>query len=95
MAEKTYARLVGGTVMELVTTSADITHLFHPSLHWMDVTGQTVAIGWQLEGTNFTAPAAPVSTAAAPHVPTLAELQVALAALTARFGAYQAAQAHA
>jgi len=80
---RTYARIdkaapgvdAGGTVAELLTTDQDITHLFHPSLHWVDVTGKQVEVGWAMTATGFSPPPA-----AAPGPPAQAQL----AELTAR-----------
>ena len=36
---KTYARIANGQVVELITTAQSIGWLFHPSLHWEEVTG--------------------------------------------------------
>ena len=53
---RTYARIESGAVAELLATSQDITHLFHPALHWVDVTGKTVEIGWLMSGEGGFAP---------------------------------------
>ena len=88
---KTYARIANGVVMELITTAEPIGILFHPSLHWDDVTGTQVRVGWVLgaDGTLAPPPAAPAvaavtSTAAtvAPAVPTVAQPAVAPTAAT-------------
>lgn len=38
---KTYARIERDTIQELFTTDSNIKELFHPSMHWVDVTGLT------------------------------------------------------
>ena len=78
---KTYARVVGGVVLELFATSAAIGALFPASMVWVDVTSQpSVQVGWlQLPGNGgFAAPAAQTPTV--PPV-TLAGIQAQLAAL--------------
>jgi hypothetical protein len=48
---RTYARLDQGSVVELLTTDGDILAMFHPELHWVDVTDVPAATyGWRLEG---------------------------------------------
>jgi hypothetical protein len=79
---RTYARLNAGAVAELLTTDQDITRLFHPSLHWIDVTGKPVEVGWLMAGNGFSP--APSAAAATPAPPSLAQLQTQLAELTAR-----------
>ncbi|MBN9508252.1 MAG: hypothetical protein J0I21_03945, partial [Alphaproteobacteria bacterium] len=44
---RTYARIENGIVAELLTSAETPQTLFHPALHWMDVTGQGVAVGWR------------------------------------------------
>ena len=87
---KTFARLnQDGAVEELVETAANISTLFHPALHWVDVTGQNVTIGDVKQGDKYVRSAgAPPPAAAAP---TLAELQAEIAHLTARMAALAAA----
>ncbi len=82
---KTYARISNQTIVELLTTDADPTQLFYPSLQWVDVTGQTVAIGWVQSATGFTAPPPPPPVVI--QAPTLAQLQAELAALSAQIAA--------
>jgi len=79
---RTYARINAGAVAELLATDKDITHLFHPSLHWVDVTGKQVEVGWVMTEQGFAPP--PPPPAAAPAQPSLAQLQTQLAELTAR-----------
>lgn len=99
MVTKTYARVADGTVFELLHTGDDIAKLFHPSLHWVDVTGETVASGWQQTATGFAPPppapppAPPSAPVAAPEpAPTLAELQGELAILAKRLAAFAEAR---
>jgi len=79
---RTYARINAGAVAELLATDKDITHLFHPSLHWVDVTGKQVEVGWVMTEQGFTPP--PPPPAAAPAQPSLSQMQAQLAELTAR-----------
>jgi hypothetical protein len=78
---KTFARISRGTVAELVTTAEDIMMLYHPSLQWVDVTGQQVAVGMLQSASGFTPPLPPAATIAPA---TLAQLQAQLQALTAQ-----------
>jgi len=80
---RTYARIQSGAVAELLATNQDITHLFHPDLHWVDVTGQPVEVGWVQEKSGFAAPPAPAAQSQ-PQPPSLAQLQAQLNELTAR-----------
>ncbi len=82
---KTYARVEAGRVVELLTTAADITKLFHPSLRWVAVT-DAVQIGWLQQADGFVAP--PV-VAASLQGPTPAELQARLAQLAVEIAALQ------
>ena len=91
MSTKTYARVAGGVVLELLQTGADVTKLFHPSIHWVDVTGTAVQVGWTASGTTF-APPPSAPSAPAEIAPTIAELQVELSKLSARIAAF--AQSH-
>ena len=56
----TYARIQDGVVAELLTTRANIQQMFHPALHWVDVTALSPqpALGWVYAGGTF-APAPP------------------------------------
>jgi len=84
---KTYARVENRIVAEIVTTAENIGSLFHPSLQWVDVTGQAIQVGWvQSENGTF---ALPPPTAPASPTPNMAELLAELAALKA-----QVAQLH-
>jgi hypothetical protein len=74
---KSYARIEGDTVAEVVTTAADIATLFHPGLRWVDVTDREVATGDLLQDGAFVHPQPP----AAPAAPTLAALQAEIARL--------------
>jgi hypothetical protein len=79
---RTYARIAAGVVAELLVTNQDITRLFHPSLHWVDVTGRGVEVGWVMAANGFAAPPPPPASPPAP--PTIAQLQAQLSELTAR-----------
>ncbi len=76
----TYARIVNSAVMELFSTTADITTLFPPSIVWVDVTNlPNVQVGWiEVAPGVFQAPANQT-----PTIPpiTLATVQAQLTAL--------------
>lgn len=77
---KTYARIQDGVVAELLTTDADIAEMFHPELTWLDVTTVAgIVEGWTLAGTTFSPPQPAAPQAA---IPTLADLQARMAALS-------------
>ena len=83
MITKNYARIDGGLVVELFSTSGDITQIFHPSLIWVDITTLSPApqAGWSANQ------AAGAWTFAAPPAQTLAQAQAVQIALIE--GAYQ------
>ncbi len=81
---RTYARIASGAVAELLATDQDITHLFHPALHWVDVTGRQVEVGWIMQDSGF---APPPLAPPQPAQPTLAQLQAQLSELAARVAA--------
>jgi hypothetical protein len=83
---KTWARVQDSAVAELLTTDADPATLFHPALHWVDVTGQNVAVGWLVQGNGFAAPPAPSASLEAP-VPDITALQAQITALAAQVAA--------
>lgn len=57
---RTYARIQNERVVELVTTSTDISTMFHPALMWVDASSETsVAEGWTYNGLIFSRPTAP------------------------------------
>lgn len=87
---KTYARLDHRVLAELIATDADIGTLFHPSLVWVDVTGQAAQVGWVrgVDGT-FVPPPPAAASVTAPPSPSLAELLTELTTLRA-----QVAQLH-
>ena len=86
---KTYARIENRVVAEIVTTAGNIGSLFHPSLHWVDVTGQAVQVGWvQSDNGTFASPPPSLPAATVPP-PNVAELLAELTALKA-----QVAQLH-
>ena len=79
-----YARIESGAVAELLGTDQDITELFHPTLHWVEVTGQPVHVGWVMSDQGFGPPSAAPE---APMQPTLAQLQAQLNELATRLAA--------
>ncbi len=81
---KIYARIENNAVAELFATSGTITSLFHPSLQWVDVTGQPVQVGWVETGKGAFAPPSAASQAAVVTTPTIAEILAELAALKAQ-----------
>jgi len=82
---RTYARIRSGLVVELLKTDGDITSMFNPELVWVDVSSQpNVTEGWHFDGASFLPPAPPPPMAPAP---TVAELQVQIAALGAQLAA--------
>ena len=85
---KTYARIQDGRVAALVTTAAGIETLYHPSLHWIDVSAvHGVAVGWDYDGTHCSRPKDVAKPSAEPS---LAELQARLAQLSAEIKALSA-----
>jgi hypothetical protein len=81
---RTFARINAGAIAELLATDQDITRLFHPALHWVDVTGKPVEPGWLTTATGFVAPP-PLPTASAPvTLAQIAELTARVATLTAK-----------
>jgi hypothetical protein len=82
---KTYARIEDRTVAELFTTSEAITSLFHPSLHWVDVSGQQIHVGWVENGEGtFAPPPVAAPPAAAAVLPSVTEILAELATLKAQ-----------
>ena len=85
MVMKTYARIQNEVVAELLTTDLDIAGCFNPTLIWVDVSAVSgIAPGWQQDPSGFSPPAA---TAAPPEPPSLAQLQAAIAAISAQLAA--------
>jgi hypothetical protein len=79
---KTYARVENQVVAEIITTTQTIGELFHPALRWVEVTGQSVQVGWiQNDNNTFAAPPQSATTAAATAGPSTAELQAEIKAL--------------
>ena len=67
---------------EILETGLDITHLFVPTLVWVDISSQPGIIdGWRYDGKGFSPPYNLPSTL---HVPTILELQAQLATLSAQ-----------
>ena len=56
---KTFARLDGDIVVELIQTDGDIAEMFHPDLIWVEARGDSVVPGWTYANGKFTAPVAP------------------------------------
>jgi hypothetical protein len=83
---KTYARMVDGMVAELVTTSADIAKMYHPSLRWVEVSSP-VKVGWIQQGSGFEPPPPVPATV---QQPSPAQLRAQLSALTLQIAAMQA-----
>lgn len=78
---KTYARVEDHVVAELITTAENISSLFHPSLHWVDVGEQAVQVGW-VQGSNGTFAAPPPSSPAVTlPQPNIVELLAEITAL--------------
>jgi hypothetical protein len=54
-----WGRIADGVVCELVHSDRAISELFHPALHWVDMTDQAeVAEGWLWDGERAHGPAA-------------------------------------
>lgn len=79
---KTYARVENGTVAEVLVTDANPAHLFHPALHWVEVSEPGVVQGWQWGAAGFRPPVA-AAIPARPTVATLAELHARVTELEA------------
>ncbi len=80
---KTYARLESNVVVELFETNVPIGTLFHPGLHWIDVTDVSgIEAGWRHDGVGF---AQPAPTVLQPSPPSLSELAEEIAGLKSRF----------
>ena len=78
---RTYARINAGAVAELLATDRDISRMFHPSLHWVDVTGKSVEVGWVMAANGFTPPPAPPASPPPITLAQLAELSARVAKL--------------
>ncbi|AVG74498.1 MULTISPECIES: hypothetical protein [Pantoea] len=52
---KTYVRIEKNIVKELFSTEEKITKLFHPDMHWVDITASGVKIseGWNYINNTF------------------------------------------
>jgi hypothetical protein len=88
IAMKTYARIQDHVVAELLTTDLDITGRFNPALMWVDVSGiPGVAPGWHQSSTGLSPPPAPLP----PVTPSLPELQIQLATISAQLAAFSQA----
>jgi hypothetical protein len=79
-----YALIVDGVVRERLATEANIAMLFHPEMHWVQLTTEQANVepGWRFRDGVFLprAPAMPVASAA----PSLGELQDQMARLSAQ-----------
>ncbi|MDR3718398.1 MAG: hypothetical protein P4K98_06320 [Bryobacteraceae bacterium] len=80
---KTFARVDSNVVEEIYATDSDISSLFHPSLRWIDITGQTVSVGWEMSASGQFSP--PVQATATPSAMlSLSDLQAEITALKAQ-----------
>ena len=82
---KTYARIEAGSVVELLRTETDPAKLFHPSLHWVEVSNPAVTVGWLQSATGFSPPPPPPEPPA--PIPTVTELHAKLNDLAAKVAA--------
>ena len=82
---RVYARVASGVILELLQSSINPTKLFHPALHWTDVTGQPVQVGWTQTASGFAPPV--VASAVASVMPSVAELQAEIKLLSAKIAA--------
>lgn len=82
-----FARIEAGAVVELLTTHADPSDIFHPSLNWREARDD-VQVGWLATENGFEPPPPPVVLPS--PIPDLPQLQADLSALIARFAAFQA-----
>ena len=85
---KMYARIENNVVAEILSTTGAIGTLFHPSLHWVEVTEIAVQIGW-VQGEDGKFAPQPLLAEAPPLAPSLAELLAEINTLKA-----QVAQLH-
>ncbi len=85
---RTWARIESSTVMELLQTTHDPATLFHLDLHWVDVTGEAVHVGWSQTETGFSPPAPQAANTTTE--PSFASLKANFDALAAQFAALQA-----
>ncbi|WLG49098.1 tail fiber assembly protein [Pseudomonas sp. FP1742] len=82
---RTFARIDAGVVMEFFPTpgypqeqipeGGDIRSLFHPDVHWVEITGAdpAPAVGWSYSDGSFSEPA--------PYVPSAAEIHATNSAI--------------
>ena len=84
---KRYARIETGTVVEMMTTQAEPSDLFHASLEWREADA-AVEIGWLATDNGFEPP--PAQVAVPTPEPDLPQLQAELNALIAKFAAFKA-----
>jgi hypothetical protein len=79
---RTYARIQNGRVAELVTTSSDISTMFHLALTWVDASSVVgIEEGWTCDGSGFSKAAIPVG---AQSAVTISEMQAQLAIFAAQ-----------
>ena len=84
---KTFARIDGQVVAELLTTDLDIAGRYNPALIWIDVSSVIgISPGWQQSATGFFPPPVPP----APIAPSLAQLQTQLSAISVQIAALSA-----
>lgn len=88
---RTYARIEGCTVAEIIGTDIGIESLYHPNISWVDVTDLAgVAEGWcrsdgMLQPPQLKAPTAPVVVASLEDIRSRIDtLHAEIASLTAR-----------
>jgi hypothetical protein len=91
MTVKTYARMAGGKVLELLRSDGDVGAMFHPDIRWVDVTGlqvdgRDVDVGWVQAPGGFAPP--PPDAVVAVATPSLRELQAELARLGAMIASF-------
>lgn len=78
---KLFARIDSAIVVELLSTDAPIAKLYHRDLQWVEVpTGANAEIGWRYDGATFSAPPAPIPTAAPPNLAAMDDALITLQA---------------
>jgi hypothetical protein len=79
---RTYARIHNGRVAELITTSSDISTMFHLALTWVDASSAIgIEEGWIYDGSGFSKAVVPED---APSAVSISELQAQLAIFSAQ-----------
>ncbi len=80
---KIYARVASSIVLELFQTDVPIGGLFHPGVHWTDVTEVAgIRPGWHHDGASFVPPELNVQL---PVLPSLSQLAREIAELKSEF----------